>query len=188
MKKQQLKSLHTKNDIKAAATKLFSQNGYSDTSIQDIVQLSGYSIGAFYGHFASKKELATELWMDAMLANIQETTQLGLQFESRDSFIDYLIEHAQMIRNHSLLNAISAHCSFPPAVQQTILEHAKQYFVMLVQTIRSWNPTIDEETAVNCASAVQCLVSSYSQGSHIPLLQISEDGLRMLLEKLIILE
>ena len=188
MKKQQLKSLQTKNDIKSAAARLFSQKGYSDTSIQDIVHLSGYSIGAFYGHFSSKKELATELWVDTMLTNIRESSQQELPFESRDSFIDHLIEHAQKVRNNALLNAISAHCSFSHEVQQTILEQAKEYFIMLVQAIRIWNPTIDEETAINCASAVQCLVSSYSQGSLIPLLQISEDGLRMLLEKLIILE
>ena len=104
MKKQQLKSLHTKNDLKAAA-ELFAANGYADTSIQDIVHKSGYSIGAFYGHFASKQELATALWMDTMLAEIEETSHPELQFADRERFIDYLVEHAQMIRGNALIGA-----------------------------------------------------------------------------------
>ena len=188
MKRQQIKSLQTRNDLKSAAAQLFAERGYKATSIQDIVQLSGYSIGAFYGHFSSKQELASILWMDAMLTDIQETSQQGLQFEHRDSFIDYLVQHAQLIRDNTLLNAITPHCAFPPEVQYAISEHAKQYFHMLVQAIKNWNPSIDEETAVNCASAVQCLVSSYAQGSLIQFVQISKEGLRMLVEKLMILE
>ena len=188
MKKQQLKSLHTKNDLKAAAAELFAANGYADTSIQDIVRKSGYSIGAFYGHFASKQELATALWMDTMMNDIQETSHPELQFADQERFIEYLIEHAQMIRGNALIEAITPHCVFSPEIQHTISEHAKQYLGMLVQAIRYWNPSIDEETAINCASATQCLISSYSQGSLAPFIQITKDGLRMLVRKLMILE
>ena len=188
MKKQQLKSLQTKNDLKAAAAELFSTNGYADTSIQDIVQKSGYSIGAFYGHFSSKQELATTLCMDIMLADIEETAKLGLQISDRDSFIDYLVEHAQLIRDNALLEAIMPHCVFPPELQKEISENAKHYLSMLVQAIRSWNPHVAEDTALNCASAVHCLISSYTQGSVAQFIQISKDGLRMLIEKLMILE
>ena len=59
---------------------------------------------------------------------------------------------------------------------------------MLVQAIRYWNPSIDEEAAINYASATQCLISSYAQGSLAPFIQITKDGLRMLVKKLMILE
>jgi len=188
MKKQQLKSLQTKNDLKAAAAQLFSQQGYMATGIQDIVQLAGYSIGAFYGHFASKQELATSLWMDIMLQDIEETAKSGLQIDDRDTFITYLVEHAQSVRDNALLQAISPHCVFPPDVQQEISQNAKHYLCMLVRAIRSWNPNISEETALNCASAVHCLISSYTQGSVAQFIVITKDGLRMLIEKLMILE
>ena len=188
MKKQQLKSLQTKNDIKAAATQLFSERGYAATSIQDIVQLSGYSIGAFYGHFASKQELATTLWMDIMLENIEDTVKPSLQLNDWDDFIDYLVEHAQMIRDNALLEKITPHCVFPPEVQLQISQNATHYLQMLVQAIRRWNPHISEDTALNCASAVQCLISSYTQAGVAQFIVITKDGLRMLLEKLMILE
>ena len=185
MKKQQLKSLQTKNGLKAAAAQLFSERGYMATSIQDIVQLSGYS---FYGHFASKQELATTLWMDIMLADIEETAKLGLDIPNRDAFIDYLVTHAQMIRENALLEAIAPHCVFPPELQKKISDNAKHYLTMLVAAIRNWNPNVSEETALNCASAVHCLISSYTQGSVAQFIQITQDGLRMLITKLMILE
>lgn len=188
MKKQQLKSLQTKNDLKAAAAQLFSERGYTATSIQDIVQLSGYSIGAFYGHFSSKQALATTLWMDIMLADIEETAKLGLQISDRDTFIDYLVEHAQMIHDNALLETIMPHCIFPPEIQKEISENAQHYLCMLIQAIRNWNPHITEDTALSCASAVHCLISSYAQSSVAQFIHISKEGLRMLIEKLMILE
>lgn len=188
MKKQQLKSLQTKNGLKTAAAQLFSERGYVATSIQDIVQLSGYSIGAFYGHFASKQELATTLWMDIMLADIEETAKLGLEISHRDAFIDYLVEHAQMIRENALLEAIAPHCVFPPELQKNISDNAGHYLTMLVAAIRNWNPNVSEETALNCASAVHCLISSYTQSNVAQFIQITQDGLRMLITKLMILE
>ncbi|MBP3700361.1 MAG: TetR/AcrR family transcriptional regulator, partial [Lachnospiraceae bacterium] len=102
-KKQQIKSLQTKNDLKASAATLFAERGYTATSVQDIVQLSGYSIGAFYGHFQSKQELATTLWMDIMTGDILDTIQTALKMTERDQFIDYLVNQAKQIRDNSLL-------------------------------------------------------------------------------------
>ena len=188
MKKQQLKSLQTKNDLKAAAATLFAEKGYTATSVQDIVQKSGYSIGAFYGHFPSKQELATTLWMDIMLEEITETSQQALQIHERDEFIDFLLEQAQKIHDNTLLEAISPHCSFPVEVQMEISQQAKQYLCMLVRAIRYWNPHVSEDTALSCASAIQCLISSYTQSHVAQFILISKDGLRMLLEKLLILD
>ncbi len=188
MKKQQLKSLQTKNDLKAAAAELFAEKGYTATSIQDIVQKSGYSIGAFYGHFQSKQDLATTLWMDIMTSDIIETAHEALQLKDRDQFIDYLVEHAQNIRDSALLEAIAPHCSFPVEVQMEISQRAKHYLCMLVQAIRYWNPHVSEDTALNCASAIHCLISSYTQSGVAQFVLISKDGLRMLIEKLMILE
>ncbi len=188
MKKQQLKSLQTKNDLKATAARLFAEQGYAATSIQDIVQEAGYSIGAFYGHFTSKQELATTIWADIMVADVQETASHALQIEKRADFIDYLVEHAQAIRDNTLLEALAPHCALSQELQQEISEQAKQYLAMLVQTIRRWNPHVTEETALNCASAIHCIINAYAQSNMAQIVAITQDGLRMLIEKLLILE
>lgn len=44
-----------------AAEKLFCQQGYDKTSVQDILDATGLSKGGFYHHFASKDEVMTAL-------------------------------------------------------------------------------------------------------------------------------
>ena len=52
--RQKEKSEMTHQEIKAAALRLFLENGYKNTSVQDIVTESGYSIGSFYNHYKTK--------------------------------------------------------------------------------------------------------------------------------------
>jgi AcrR family transcriptional regulator len=51
-----------KREILRAALKLFSEHGLAATSIRDIADESGYTNPALYKHFASKEELALQLF------------------------------------------------------------------------------------------------------------------------------
>ena len=51
----------SKKIILDAALSLFVKNGYSQTSMDDIVNLSGLSKGAIYHHYSSKKVLFLSL-------------------------------------------------------------------------------------------------------------------------------
>ena len=59
--KQEEKSLITKNKIISSAAKLFSERGYDETTLQDIMKLSGLSKGAIYHYFKSKQEILVYL-------------------------------------------------------------------------------------------------------------------------------
>ena len=50
-----------KEKILSAALSLFSKKGYHETSMDDIVEESGFSKGAIYGYFDSKETLFLEL-------------------------------------------------------------------------------------------------------------------------------
>ena len=54
-------SKNTKGRIVAAAWQLFYQQGYDDTTIDEIVEASGTSKGSFYHYFDSKDALLTSL-------------------------------------------------------------------------------------------------------------------------------
>ncbi|MDX8046382.1 helix-turn-helix domain-containing protein [Gracilibacillus sp. S3-1-1] len=53
--------MDTKAQIMNTALQLFSDNGYNETSVQQIAQLAGISKGGFYNHFSSKRELMLEM-------------------------------------------------------------------------------------------------------------------------------
>lgn len=55
--KQEKRALLTKSKILNAAIKLFSEKGYNETTMQDIMLLSGLSKGAIYHYFKSKQEI-----------------------------------------------------------------------------------------------------------------------------------
>ena len=55
------KNKNTKTKIVSAAWELFYKNGYDDTTVDDIVELSGTSKGSFYHYFESKDALLDSL-------------------------------------------------------------------------------------------------------------------------------
>ena len=55
------KSKNTKTKIVSAAWELFYKNGFDDTTVDDIVELSGTSKGSFYHYFDSKDALLDSL-------------------------------------------------------------------------------------------------------------------------------
>ena len=45
-----------------AARQVFTEQGYSQTSIADVVERAGSSVGSLYHHFGGKSELFLALW------------------------------------------------------------------------------------------------------------------------------
>lgn len=71
---QKNKSLASKSKVLVAAEFLFSNKGYEETTMQDIMSASGLSKGAIYYHFTSKQEI-----LSSMIKTAQ--AQVNLQFE-----------------------------------------------------------------------------------------------------------
>ncbi|MEJ9233413.1 TetR/AcrR family transcriptional regulator, partial [Peribacillus butanolivorans] len=57
----QKQSEDTINKLIQAGIELFSKQGYSGTSVNQIVKHAGYSKGAFYAHFSTKEEFMLKL-------------------------------------------------------------------------------------------------------------------------------
>lgn len=55
--KQEIKSKRSKDQIIQVALSLFSNKGYNETTMADLVAATGLSKGAVYHHFKSKEEI-----------------------------------------------------------------------------------------------------------------------------------
>jgi AcrR family transcriptional regulator len=64
----------TRDHLVEVATRLFSQQGYEDTSIEDVLTAAGVSRGALYHHFAGKEAL-----FEATLQLIEDRVMVDLQ-------------------------------------------------------------------------------------------------------------
>ena len=58
------KAQETKTRIIEQAATLFNQQGYSGTSVSDLMRATGLQKGGIYNHFVSKDELALEALKD----------------------------------------------------------------------------------------------------------------------------
>jgi AcrR family transcriptional regulator len=63
----------TREHIVAVATRLFAEQGYEDTSIEDVLGAAGVSRGALYHHFAGKEAL-----FEAALTQIEDRMTAAL--------------------------------------------------------------------------------------------------------------
>lgn len=59
--KRQLEARETRRRLFAAASALFAQQGYHETTIDQIVRQAGVAKGTFFLHFATKEAVVTEL-------------------------------------------------------------------------------------------------------------------------------
>jgi TetR/AcrR family transcriptional regulator, transcriptional repressor for nem operon len=87
----QKQSEDTINKLMQSGIELFSKQGYSSTSIDQIVKYAGYSKGAFYAHFPNKEEFLLKL--------IKE----GIDFYFED------LKEALNEKNRDLLNKFKKH-------------------------------------------------------------------------------
>ena len=87
----------TKSKIVSAAWKLFYEQGYEDTTIEEIIEESGTSKGSFYHYFEGKDALLGSLayMMDEKYEELEPTIA-----EDMDSF------EALLYLSHELLSMI----------------------------------------------------------------------------------
>lgn len=84
------RTAQTQRALLDAARRLFGERGFSNSSIADVVELAGSSVGSLYHHFGGKNELFIALWQEHQLAQEQaasnavaEAKQIGVTDPAR---------------------------------------------------------------------------------------------------------
>lgn len=77
-------------DLLAAARRVFTEHGYQDATISEIVQIADVAMGTFYLHFHDKEELLTALVREAQQM-IREKIHLALAQQAGELLIPLII-------------------------------------------------------------------------------------------------
>jgi AcrR family transcriptional regulator len=88
----QARSLDRKKDILDAALHCFAQHGYEATSIGQLCELSGASVGSIYHHFGNKPRVAAELYIEGIRQVHQATLAALLVTRTVERGLASLIE------------------------------------------------------------------------------------------------
>ena len=130
-------SRNTKSKIVDAAWRLFYEQGYDDTTVEDIIFESGTSKGSFYHYFAGKDALLSSLsyLFDEKYEEIEE--QIDPEMGSFDKLMFYNDELFKMIENRISIDLLARLYSSQLITksEKHLLDRNRTYYKLLRQTI-----------------------------------------------------
>ncbi len=146
----------TKETILAAATTLFAQKGFHQTSMNDIVAMSGVSKGGVYWYFKSKDEIVTailEAFFDREEGELAALLDQDSPAQERILSFLYQMTGAMLAMKEAL--TLGLECYAMAARQENIRTFIQTYFQRyqaLVQTLLQQGITRKEFPAVDVAT------------------------------------
>lgn len=147
------KNRNTKGKIISAAWKLFYEQGYDDTTIEDIIEESQTSRGSFYHYFEGKDALLSSLsyLFDEKYEELLET--LDSEMTAFDTLMYLNLELFAMIENSISLDLLARLYSSQLITKgdKHLLDHNRFYYKLLRQTVAKGlkNSEFKEEYTAN---------------------------------------
>jgi len=130
-------SRNTKSKIVSAAWRLFYEQGYDDTTIEDIIEESGTSKGSFYHYFAGKDALLSSLSIlfDEKYEEIEE--KIDPEMSAFDKLMYYNEELFAMIENRVSIDLLARLYSSQLITksEKHLLDRNRIYYKLLRQTV-----------------------------------------------------
>lgn len=124
---------NTRSKIVSAAWELFYENGYDDTTVDDIVERSGTSKGSFYHYFAGKDALLSSLstLFDEKYQELTETLPAGM--DCFETLIYLNRELFFMIENSVSLELLARLLStqLVTSSEKHLMDQSRYYFRLL---------------------------------------------------------
>ena len=179
MKRQQERALNTRNRILTAAAELFAEKDCNNVSISEIVERADSSVGAFYGHFKSKDELVTRIWLDVTTSIIAEDTERAARITDKYEFVDFLVERAKESLRNPVMNSLYKNCRMTPEDARELSSYASRFLAMIRNMLSSCAPNASEETLWSYASLIHTIINARSrEGYNQAYMRFSDSVLR----------
>ncbi|WP_438985271.1 TetR/AcrR family transcriptional regulator [Aequoribacter sp.] len=152
--------------IKAAALKLIATKGYANASLEEIANTAGFTKGAVYYHFKSKKRLILEILHDIEFRSVELLLQeLALTHESaKDKFFRFVSFQAKWAAKHpddiGVLIMMSISCAhLDPDVHQKIETSYGKLTRMLTEIISEGVANGELSSGTNVENTVTSLIA-----------------------------
>lgn len=133
-----------KEKILATAGRLFYEQGYNSTGINQVLEEAGVAKASLYSHFGSKEELglaylkeARTAWFSAITAMVDKKTDPAERLLAIFDFLERQLP-LQHFKGCRFINMLSEIGDSQPEMQQQVLEHKRKlrrYVHQLLTTI-----------------------------------------------------
>ena len=132
-------SRNTKSKIVDAAWRLFYEQGYDDTTVEDIIEESGTSKGSFYHYFTGKDALLSSLSIlfDEKYEEIEQ--EIDPEMNAFEKLMLYNAELFGMIENRISIDLLAMLYSSQLITksEKHLLDRNRTYYKLLRQTVVS---------------------------------------------------
>jgi Transcriptional regulator len=155
----------TKTELKEAARQLFLENGYEETSIQDIAGRAGYSVGSVYRQWKGKKELFMDIWNDYVSDFIRTSILQAPPSPNQETMIDYLLARSQEYKKNEMTRKLHQTSLLVSATYdyEGLLSWADKYKQMLYLFLKGLNPDQPDRLLKSTASIMHCVLNTDAQ-------------------------
>ena len=165
--RQKEKSEMTHQEIKAAALRLFLENGYKNTSVQDIVTESGYSIGSFYNHYKTKRDVLADIWNEHAIAFISHSIDEMKAIRTPEELADYLIDNSNAFdrdeKTVSLAKAAQEDLVTVGKNYEGVRDISQLYLKEIASVLRIFCPHTEEVILLSHTSVLDSIQYSHSE-------------------------
>lgn len=165
--RQKEKSEMTHQEIKAAALRLFLEKGYKNTSVQDIVMESGYSIGSFYNHYKTKRDVLAEIWNEHSIAFISRSIDELKALRSPEELAGYLIDNSNAFdrdeKTVRLARAAQEDLITVGKHYEGVRDISQFYLKAIADVLRTFCPHTEETVLLSHASVLDSIQYSHSE-------------------------
>ncbi len=178
--KRQEKAALTRTNILQAAMELFTQKSFDDVSVTEITEQANCSVGAFYGHFKSKQEVATRVWVDMMVNIMKQDTEGGQSITGKEDFVDYLLDRSEASTVSLVMNNLRRYCFLTDEDSAELLTYSLRYQSLIKNMLAANAPGASEETLWSYASVIHALLNTVAEKSNktSPFVSLTRDILR----------
>lgn len=140
------KTEKTRNKILKVALKTFGEKGYDNTSIQEIADAAGYSVGSVYRQWKNKQQLFINAWNVYVSEYISEGIELMPESPTVDEMLDFLLERSEKFAADKYTYNLYPSSGMSPTIEDSaeMNRWAEEYQNMLYSFLKGVYPAAEE--------------------------------------------
>ena len=142
-----------RRSILSSASRLFRERGFKDVGVAEIMQASGLTHGAFYGHFRSKADLADEACRDACAEGLERWLSSADLSDILDRYLTPA--HRDNPAGGCALSALGAEVARQsPELQKSYAEGLKSFIAAMERHMEDGTPEARHRQALSVLAAM----------------------------------
>lgn len=160
-----------KDRIIEVATKLFSEQGYEKTSINDICNKANVSKGLIYHHFKSKEFIITEIYSSATKEMLAMNKEPNSNIEPSLQLVNLIDAIFTQLENDKLFFQLNLNLMFQPSTRKLLNKQIKERADFLFDSVKK----IFDRISISNSTILSFVFISEIDGVALNYLSVFED-------------